>query len=155
MKKIQFDSIVAAYGARPDAWPEDVRDAALAFMQANSVVLADMTSANMVDSWLDDMPEPVTASEKFAEHLMEIPTRVSQIEAREIKRSWTFGIGSIRAWAPSRFAGVQMAGLAAACLMGIVLGQTDFARGVPGISLDASSFGMGLPAVEMDLKEAN
>jgi hypothetical protein len=73
MDQARFDAIVAAYGADPRRWPDEERDAALAFAQASG---ADLREARALDALLDLASAPAAPSDLLqARILRAIPKR--------------------------------------------------------------------------------
>lgn len=103
----RFQAIVAAYGAEPRRWPDAERDAALAFLAAESRAQAWLDAERGLDAMLDLLAEPDVAARPHADTLH--------------KRVMA-GIAAPARW-PSRTARVMWASLGlAACLAGGMLG---------------------------------
>ena len=59
MQEKDFIDLIAAYGGKPEQWPDDKRDAMLAFRTATPHAEALLGREAGLDAWLDDLlPQP-------------------------------------------------------------------------------------------------
>lgn len=67
MTEAEFEALVAAYGARPDRWPDDRRDAAQARARTDSQrVRAALEDAHGLDAMLDEAATPTLTDAAMA-----------------------------------------------------------------------------------------
>lgn len=116
---VRVRALVEAFGADPARWPETEREAALAWLQANpdeaSALLAEARALDgMLDAWrLDPTPAPL-----LRQVLAPAPAVVRQAR----RRSFLLTLGG-------------GAGLAAACLAGILAAPSLMSPSLPSPSL--------------------
>jgi hypothetical protein len=103
----RFAALLAAYGARPELWPDAERDAALAFRDARPEARASFDAELGLDAVFASEPTP-ELDPSFLRRLNEVPLRAPQKRARWSLREW---------WLPA-------VGWAFAAAMGIGLGVT-------------------------------
>jgi ferric-dicitrate binding protein FerR (iron transport regulator) len=90
----RFKALLAAYGARPERFPDRERDAALALLESSE----EARSLARAESALDDVfahPPGVELSPGLARKLAELPIR----HARPERRSHLVALGSALGWA--------------------------------------------------------
>jgi hypothetical protein len=126
MDQARFEQIVAAYGSRPAAWPQEQRDAALAFMEASEEARALLEQESRLDLMLDAAPS-IEPSRALRERILQAAPRPRSSLADRLDRwasgLWPFG----RNWQPA-------AVLATAAVLGIAAGWM-----APNSELDADS----------------
>lgn len=126
MKLARLSAIIEAYGADPERWPADEREAALALTRSSVPAARALAQARLLDSMLGQQAFPDIADE---------PDRFTQLHAaivsqtrRRVTRTWFghwfgFDLSPAQLW-PS------VAGLALATVLGFAVGlggliQTD------------------------------
>jgi hypothetical protein len=87
----RFRALIAAYGARPELWPDTERAAALALRDASAEARALFDEEAALDATLGALPAP-EVSPDFLRRLNEVPLRAPQ------KRRW-FALP--RLWIPA------------------------------------------------------
>lgn len=120
----RFHTLVAAYGADPQRWPQHERNDALEWARAHRAqASAALDEAMELDSWLSrDMVAPPTRA-RFEEIVAGAPVKpavrpaVKPVSAAKRRRFW---------WSGAAFAGVGLAGALAGALTIslVVLGGT-------------------------------
>ena len=73
----RFRALIAAYGARPELWPEAERAAALALRDASAEARGLFEEEAALDATLGALPEP-DVSPGFLRRLNEVPLRAPQ-----------------------------------------------------------------------------
>ena len=110
----RFEDLVDAYGARPDQWPEDEREPALALLADSPQAQRAADEATALDGLLDEAPsvEPSAALQRqvLAAAPTQRPTWLERLD-RLTERIWPF----TPRWQPAT-------GLAAAAVFGVVVG---------------------------------
>lgn len=107
----QFERLLDAYGARPEAWPDDVREQALALVAASPEARRMQLEAAAVDQMLGALacPEPSAA---LRERILEAAPKARHGRVADwLGRWWPY----TPAWQP-------MAALAAAAVFGLTVG---------------------------------
>lgn len=114
MNQARFEQIVAAYGARPAQWPEEERDAAVAFAETSAQARALLAEESRLDLMLDDAPA-IEPSRSLRDRILQAAPRPVVSLAERLDRwasgLWPFG----RSWQPA-------AVLATAAALGIAAG---------------------------------
>jgi anti-sigma factor RsiW len=128
----RFEALVAAYGATPNRWPEEERDAAQAFAQADPRAKALLAEADSIDTLL------------FAHKVAE-PSRTLRamvVEGAPTKRRLT---GRAKLW----WSGL---GLALAGASGMLAGSAATAALEP-ISANVQMYSQDVPALDYSAEE--
>lgn len=110
-------TLIDAYGGDPARWPEREREAALAMMSGDVDLARAAEEAARLDMALDALPAPLP-NPSLRVALKEIPERSGGVV--DLIAGW-FGL-----WRPA-------AGLAAAAVLGIIVGVTNPDIPVPGL----------------------
>jgi hypothetical protein len=105
-------TLIDAYGADPERWPADDRDAARRLVEADPVLSAELADAASFDELLDALPAPAPRP-ALRVALNAIPDRARLRWSDRLATLWPFGAP----WGPA-------AGLVAAALFGVVIGVT-------------------------------
>lgn len=105
-------TLIDAYGADPDRWPAAERDAALRIVETDPTLAAELADARALDRLLDAVPAPLP-NPALKAALKAVPERARLRWSDRLAAFWPFGAP----WRPA-------AGLAAAALVGIVVGLT-------------------------------
>ncbi len=157
MKIERFKAILDSYGTRSYAWPEAERDAATAFIEASADAKNLLEAARALDRMLDMAPAPQPADDAYLKRLAEIPA-LSGHQGRRTARerragSDRLGQAAIPSWfRPTGFA-VQLTGLAAAGILGLMLGFSSFSTGPESIEqIDASAYLFENPSILADIE---
>ena len=132
MNFARFETLVAAYGATLTRWPEDERDAAVAFARSDARAAALLAEANAIDALL------------FAHHVPE-PTRTLRamvIESAPKKRRLD---GRAKLW----WSGL---GLALAGASGMLAGSAATAALEP-VSANVQMYSQDVPALDYSAEE--
>ncbi|WPZ33173.1 hypothetical protein T8K17_18255 [Thalassobaculum sp. OXR-137] len=114
--KARVLALVEAYGGDPARWPERDREAAVALLSGDRELARAADDARSLDMMLDTLPVP-QPSPALRVALKDIPERGHPL--LELVAGW-FGL-----WRPA-------AGLAAAAVLGVVLGATNPTLPLPG-----------------------
>ncbi|GHD47116.1 hypothetical protein GCM10017083_17060 [Thalassobaculum fulvum] len=128
-------TLIDAYGADPERWPADEREAARRLVDADPALAAELAEAAAFDALLDALPaEAPRPALRVA--LNAIPDRARLRWSDRLATLWPFGAP----WGPA-------AGLVAAALFGVVIGVTvpD-----PAAVTDAASSGTATTTVAYD-----
>lgn len=157
MKIERFKAILDSYGTRSDAWPEAERDVATALIETSADARNLLEAAGALDRMLDMAPEPRPADDAYLKRLAEIPA-VSGNQTRRAARgrptgSDGHGQTAVASWfRPTGFA-VQLTGLAAAGILGLMLGFSNFSTGPESIErIDASAYLFENPSIPADIE---
>lgn len=124
----RFRALIAAYGARPELWPDAERAAALALRDASAEARALFDEEAVLDATLGALPEADVAPD-FLRRLNEVPLRAPQ------KRRW-FALP--RVWIPA-------VSWAFAAVLGLGLGfsteplETDDAEATTVAAVDSAA----------------
>jgi len=105
-------TLIDAYGADPERWPADERDAARRLVETDPVLSAELADAASFDALLDALPAPAPRP-ALRVALNAIPDRARLRWSDRLATLWPFGAP----WGPA-------AGLVAAALFGVVIGVT-------------------------------
>jgi hypothetical protein len=97
----RFKALLAAYGARPERFPEDEREAALALLASSEVAQSLARAEAALDSVFALAPAP-QLSPNLARKLAELPIRKAHPERRSRRAAWFTGLG----WAAAAAFGV-------------------------------------------------
>jgi len=128
----RFEDLVAAYGATPNRWPEDERDAAEAFARSDPRARALLADADSIDALL--------FAHKVAEPSRTLRTMV--IEGAPTKRRLT---GRARLWWTTL-------GLALAGASGMLAGSAATAALEP-VSANVQLYSQDVPALDYSTEE--
>lgn len=157
MKIERFKAILDSYGTRSDAWPEAERDAATALIETSANAKNLLEAAGALDQMLDMVPEPQPADDAYLKRLTEIPA-VSGHQTRRAAKGGRAGSDSrgrveVLGWfRPAGFA-VQLTGFAAAGILGLMLGFSNFSTGPESIEqIDASAYLFDNPSIVADIE---
>ena len=157
MKIERFKAILGSYGTRSDAWPETERDAAKALIETSADAKNLFEDAGALDRMLDMVPAPQSADDAYLRRLAEIPA-VSRPQTRRTaggRRAGSDGHGqaAVLSWfRPTGFA-VQLTGLAAAGILGLMLGFSNFSTAPELIEqIDASAYLFENPSILADVE---
>jgi hypothetical protein len=110
----RFAVLVESYGASPDSWPEDEREAALQLLDQSKEAVRMHEEAQALDLWLDEAPDVAPSVALRARVLDAAPkpeTSWSERWSRVIETIWPFG----PTWQPAT-------ALAAAAVLGLTFG---------------------------------
>lgn len=153
----RFKAILDSYGTRSDAWPEAEQDAAAVLIETSTDARNLLEAAGALDRMLDMVPEPQPADEAYLKRLAEIPALSGDQTRRTAKgrRAGSDGHGhaAVLSWfRPTGFA-VQLTGLAAAGILGLMLGFSNFSTGPESIEqIDASAYLFENPSILADIE---
>ena len=156
----RFKAILDSYGARSEAWPESEHVAATALIEASADAKHMFEAAKAIDQLLDMVPEPQAANDTFLKRLFEIP-EISRRQARSAARgkragSHSLGQAAVLGWFRPTGPAVQMTGLAAAGILGLMLGLSNFSTGPESIErIDASAYLFENPSLLADIELAD
>lgn len=126
----RFADLVAAYGARPDRWPEKERAAALALADGNPACAALLDQERALDAMLDRHRVPVP-------HGAMVGALLATAPRARLLRGWRAAVG-----------------LAATAALGMAAGATAVAAAAPGfidrhaLLLDEQPMAFGVPDYE-------
>ncbi len=157
MKIERFKAILDSYGTRSDAWPEAERDVATALIESSADAKNLLEAAGALDRMLDMVPEPKPADDAYLKRLADIPALSGHQTRRTAsgRRVGSDGHGqaAVLSWfRPTGFT-VQLAGLAAAGLLGLMLGFSNFSTGPESIEqIDASAYLFENPSILADIE---
>ena len=112
MTQKRVAELIAAYGAAPDKWPRDERDAALAVLRRDPALQAELQQMAALDAALDRWPSPAPQVDPVA-----LAAHVSATPRPRATPRRGFLPFPIFAWP-------NAAGLAAAALAGFIVGWT-------------------------------
>lgn len=121
--KARVLALVDAYGGDPARWPAQEREAAVALLSGDRELARAADAARRLDLMLDSLPVP-QPSPALRVALKEIPERGNPL--LEMIAGW-FGL-----WRPA-------AGLAAAAVLGIVIGVANPDLPLPGFETTATT----------------
>jgi len=114
MDQARFEQILAAYGSRSAAWPEEERASALAFAQRSEQARALVDRESQLDRLLDAAPE-LEPSRSLRDRILQSTPRPVISLAERLDR-WASGLWPLgRNWQP-------LAALATAAALGIAAG---------------------------------
>lgn len=116
MNEERFKSLIEAYGANPDRWPQPERDAALKFAQSSPQAQRALDEAALFDRMLDAADTAPVTRDLEARILAKFPERKAAL-----RTAWLDALIPARAWA-------QAAVLAASLGLGLLAGAA-----LPGI----------------------
>ena len=157
MKIERFRAILDSYGTRSDAWPEAERDAATALIETSADAKNLLEAGAALDHMLDRVPAPQPADDAYLRRLAEIPA-ICEHQTRRAARggragSDDHGQAAVLSWfRPTGFA-VQLTGLAAAGILGLMLGFSNFSTGPESIErIDASAYLFENPSIVADIE---
>ena len=157
MKIERFKAILDSYGTRSDAWPEAERDAATALIETSSDAKNLLEAAGALDRMLDMAPAPQPADDAYLKRLAEIPA-VSGHQFRRTARERRAGsdrhgqAAGLSWFRPTGFA-IRLTGLAAAGILGLMLGFSNFSTGPESIErIDASAYLFENPSILADIE---
>lgn len=128
MRLDRLTSLIDAYGADPERWPADERAAALLLLAESAEARAYAEDAAALDALLDRVPLRPTVTvdpASLAARIARAPAR-PQPRRRSFGERWGFGFG----WA-------NVAALAAAGVVGFMVGWTDLTAVTPGTTVPA------------------
>ena len=157
MKIERFKAILDSYGTRSDAWPEAERDAATALIETSADAKNLLEAAGALDQMLDMVPEPQPADDAYLKRLTDIPAVSGHQTWRAAKGrragSDSRGQVAVLGWfRPAGFA-VQLTGFAAAGILGLMLGFSNFSTGPESIEqIDASAYLFDNPSILADIE---
>ena len=157
MKIERFKVILDSYGTRSDAWPEAERDAATALIKTSVDAKSLLETAGALDRMLDMVPAPQPADDAYLKRLSEIPA-VSGHQTRRAsrgRRAGSDGLGraAVLSWFRPTGITVQLTGLAAAGILGLMLGFSNFSTGPESIEqIDASAYLFENPSILADIE---
>ncbi|MFT6583195.1 MAG: hypothetical protein ACJAU6_003647 [Alphaproteobacteria bacterium] len=125
MKIERFQAILDAYGANPDQWPAEERNAAQHLAETSSTAQAMMTDAAALDQFLDAARGAIPQAEPSPELLADILAAATPAARhRWTALLWPFGL----VWKPA-------SALAMAGLLGLFLGAITPLPGATGSSV--------------------
>jgi hypothetical protein len=131
MDQARFEQIVAAYGSRPAAWPEEQRDAACAFVENAQEACGLLEQESRLDLMLDAAPS-LEPSRALRDRILQAAPRPVLSLAERLDRwasgLWPFG----RNWQPG-------AVLATAAVLGIAAGWVAPNSDIDSDSADVAS----------------
>ena len=130
----RFRALVESYGANPERWPEEEREA-MRQVASSSEARAWLDEQRRLDAWLDDAPD-LAPSADLLRRVAEIPARNEAPSSRWV---WPFG----------RLRNLIAVGAAAAA-MGLVVGMTttDASQESADEWDDLSSLALGVDIAE-------
>lgn len=124
----RLTSLIDAYGADPERWPADERAAALLLLAESAEARAYAEDAAALDALLDRVPLRPTVTVDPAS----LAARIARAPARPQPRRRSFG----ERWGAERwgfgFGWANVAALAAAGVVGFMVGWTDLTAVTPG-----------------------
>lgn len=150
-------AILEGFGARPERWPEDERQAAEALCLESREAEQLVSEARRLDGFLDLAANPAKASEGFVQRLLEIPANMAPELATGSRhkdyRAGHQGVSGFARWfRPSSFA-FQLSGLAVAGTLGLLLGFSNFnGPDIPVQHVDASAYLFENPDLVRDME---
>jgi hypothetical protein len=156
----RLKAVLNSYGGRFEAWPEAERDAATTLIETNVEAKHLLEAAGALDQQLDLLPQPQPADDAFLKRLSGIP-KISgpqrQGAANGIRAaSGRSGQGPVLGWIRTTGFGVQMTGLAAAGILGLMLGFSGFSAGPESVEkIDASAYLFGNPSILADMENVD
>ena len=114
----RLTELIAAYGADPARWPEAERDAALALIEESAIARGALAEARALDALLAQDPAPPTLSFDAATLARRVTSearfRPKPHNSVEMESRWRLTFG----W-------INFAGLAAAAIVGFVVGWSN------------------------------
>jgi hypothetical protein len=134
MDQARFEQIVAAYGSRSAAWPEQERDAAVAFAASSEEARARLEQEARLDLMLDAAPT-IKPSRSLRDRIIgamphPLPSLAERLD-RWASELWPLG----RNWQP-------VAVLATAAVLGIAAGWTVPSGETDSDSMDGASLAL-------------
>ncbi len=154
----RFGELAASYGANPERWPEDERQAGVELLRGDARAADMAAQAGLLDRLLADLPEPAAANAALKDRLETVtalpqsnnitPAQPANRGGRSIFAA-LFGGGTTRSLIP------QAAGLTMICLVGgVALGLSGFAAAPEStLVVDPSAYFFGDPGLDKDLEE--
>jgi hypothetical protein len=124
MTQKRVAELIAAYGAAPDKWPEAERAAALAVLQNEPALQAELRQMAALDAALDRWPSPAPLVDAVA-----LAAHVSATPRPRVAARRPFLRAPIFAWP-------NAAGLAAAAMAGFLVGWAGLDSDYSGASAD-------------------
>ena len=126
----RFETLVAAYGATPNRWPEDERDAAEAFARSDARAAALLAEADAIDALLfaHRVPEPTRTLRAM---VIESAPKKRRLDGRA--KLWWSGLGIALAGASGMLAGSA----ATAALEPISANVQMYSQDVPALDYSA------------------
>jgi hypothetical protein len=112
LSQSRFRALLAAYGARPEYWPERERKAAIELLESSETARALAREQQALDTWLT-MSSPPALPTKLVEHLNAVPEkRGTVLLARRlhIRALWVPALGWAAAAAVGIWLGARSAG---------------------------------------------
>ena len=153
----RLKAILNSYGARSEAWPEAEHDAAAALIEASAEAKRLLEAARALDQLLGLLPQPQTANETYLKRLSEIP-QTSRLPTQEAAKGLRLGSDRsgpavVLSWFRPTGLAVQITGFAAAGILGLMLGFSNFSTAPELIEqIDASAYLFENPAILADIE---
>lgn len=152
----RFRTLIAAYGARPQAWPGGERAAMQAFLAKNPGTRRHLEAEQRLDTALSAAPEPGAGDDALRARIEAAFVREKQAGTAPAGAAQPGGLLDIlRLILPGRGLAPQLTGLAAAALFGILLGLQGAGAPQQYEMVDASAYLAGNPALAEDLEMIN
>jgi hypothetical protein len=114
MTREEFITLIGAYGADADRWPEATRDDALQFMAMNGEAASLAEPQQALDRLLDTGNAATSISAATMNAILDIPSHTRQRKPRR----WALGL-------ELSFMVPRLAGMAAMALVGFYIGLSD------------------------------
>ena len=158
MTQNRFKDIIASYGGDVACWPADEAAAMHDLLASTPELQSIINEAGQLDQLLGLSPTPAKISDAFMDRLMAIPSDHKQPSVGAPKSSFgildllmeVFQVASPMALAP------RIAGLAAAAVLGIMVGTTNIAQFDQATHIvDASQLMISDSGLMRDLSELN